>query len=184
MKLKSSAIVHFIDPLSVIAQIEVLPGNIIADFGCGAGYFSIPLSQAVGKEGMVYSLDILPQALEIVESKAKIAGVSNIIAERANLEKERGSKLNDNSADWVILKDMLFQNKGKDAIIKEAHRVLKPRGKALLVEWSDKNFSIGPEKKLRIPTDDLLKSIKKNNFSVSKIINAGNFHYAMVIEKI
>lgn len=184
MELKSPDVVHFIDPLSVIAQLEIAPGNVIADFGCGAGYFSIPLSQAVGKEGMIYSLDILPQALETVESKAKLAGASNIITGRANLEKEKGSKLEDESADWVILKDMLFQNKKKDAIIKEAHRVLKPQGKALLVEWSDKNFPIGPEKKLRISADDLLVIIKKNNFSVNKIINAGNFHYAMVIEKL
>lgn len=183
MKTTSPFTTHFMDPLSIIAQLEIPRGSIVADFGCGAGYFSIPLSQTVGKKGMVYSLDILPQALESVESGAKIAGINNIVTRRANLENNEGSGLNENSVDWVILKDILFQNKKKGVIIKEAYRVLKPKGKALIVEWSNKNFSVGPEKKLRISGEALLHFIRKNKFSVGKIIKAGNFHYAMVVEK-
>lgn len=175
--------VHFMDPLRIIAQLEIPQGSIVADFGCGAGYFSIPLSQAVGKEGMVYSLDVLPQALESVESRARIMGINNIVIRRANLENNEGSELDENSVDWVILKDILFQNRKKGAIIKEACRVLKPEGKALIVEWSDKNFSVGPEKKLRISEEAILNLIRKNKFSVKKRIKAGNFHQAMVIEK-
>ncbi len=183
MKIIYPSAVRFIDPLRIITRMEIFEGSIIADFGCGAGYFSIPLSQAAGKGGLVYSLDILPQALEAVESKAKLMGINNIVTRRVNLENKRGSEINENSVDWVILKNMLFQNKKKNAIIKEACRVLKPKGKALIVEWSDKNFSVGPEKKLRISKKALLNLIRKHKFSVKKIIEAGNFHQAIVIEK-
>ena len=49
--------VKFIDPLDVIAQMELKEGISIADFGCGTGYLSIPLAKKIGKEGKVYSLD-------------------------------------------------------------------------------------------------------------------------------
>ncbi len=176
-------IVRFTDPSRLINQLEISPGSVAADFGCGAGFFSIPLAQAVGENGTIYSLDVLPAALEAVESKAKTLGIANITAKRANLENENGSGLSENSVDWVIMKDMLFQNGNKEAILKEAHRILKPGGKSLIVEWSDKNLSIGPEKNLRIPSEKLVELVRQRKFSVEKILDAGEFHYAMVIAK-
>lgn len=180
---KTPALFHFVDPVAVVKQLKIPKGSVVADFGCGAGYFSIPLAEEIGKEGIVYSLDVLPQALESVESRAKVAGTTNIITRRVNLEKNEGSKLDKNSIDWVIIKDMLFQNSGKDAILKEAHRLLKPQGKAFIMEWNDKNFSVGPEKKLRVPLGELQKLVRKHKFSIEEEINAGDFHYALVVKK-
>jgi ubiquinone/menaquinone biosynthesis C-methylase UbiE len=174
---------QFIDPLFIIAQMEIIPGNIIADFGCGAGYFSIPLSQSVGKDGKIYAFDVLPQALESVESRAKLAGISNIITKRVNLENKKGSGLENESVDWVIIKDMLFQNHKKELILEEARRILKPEGKVLVIEWDEQNLAIGPEKKLRISAKELAKMIEKQKFSMEKVIKAGNFHYALVVAK-
>ena len=100
----------FLDPKEIIKQINVPEGSTVADFGCGSGFFSLAFAEAIGEEGKVYSLDILPSALESVESKAKLQGLTNIIPQRVNLEKEGGSKLSPESVDWVIMKDMLFQN--------------------------------------------------------------------------
>lgn len=182
-KTASPMIVRFTDPSRLISQLEISPGSVAADFGCGAGFFSIPLAQTVGKNGTVYSLDVLPAALEAVESKAKTLGIANIITKRANLENEDGSGLPENSVDWVIMKDILFQNGNKEAILKEAYRILKPKGKSLIVEWSDKNLSIGPEKNLRVSSKMLTELVRQKKFSVEKILDAGEFHYAMVIAK-
>ena len=54
--------VKFIDPSAVIAQMDLKQGETIADFGCGTGYFSIPLAQKIGEEGKVYSLDVAGKA--------------------------------------------------------------------------------------------------------------------------
>ena len=77
----------------------------------------------------------------------------------------------------------LFQNGNKEAILKEAYRILKPGGKSLIVEWSDKNLSIGPEKNLRISSKALVELVRQQKFSVEKILDAGEFHYAVVIVK-
>jgi ubiquinone/menaquinone biosynthesis C-methylase UbiE len=175
--------VKFSDPSLVISQMGVEKGSLIADFGCGSGYFSLPLAKLIGEEGKVDCLDILPQALESVESKAKLMGINNITVKRVNLEKEKGSGLADESLDWVILKDMLFQNKNKDIIFQEAYRVLKPGGKSLVLEWNENDSSIGPDRKLRIPRSEMVKLIKENKFTIEKEVNAGDFHYAMVIVK-
>src|SRR5665647_3220541 len=90
----------FLDPNAIIAQLDVQRGSIVADFGCGPGYFSLPFAKTVGENGRVYSLDILPQVLETISGKAKNSWVTNIITSRVNLEKENGSKLETNSVDW------------------------------------------------------------------------------------
>ena len=173
----------FLDPSEIIAQLDVQRGNIVADFGCGPGYFSVPFAKAVSEDGKVYALDVLPQALETVASKAKNSGINNIVTSRVNVEKEKGSKLENECVDWVIMKDMLFQNKNKDIIIAEAYRILKSGGKVIVTEWNQKNFSIGPEKEIRIPIEELKKIFIDQKFSVEKDVEAGDFHYAFIAVK-
>lgn len=179
----SSFGVRFVDPQTIIGQLDFGPGMAVADFGCGAGYFSLPIAQKIGKEGIVYSLDILPQKLESVESRAKNLGLANIVTKQVNLEKEGGSKLDSESMDWVILKDILFQNKDKGQILAEARRVLKTGGKALVVEWKPDDASLGPSSELRISEEALIKLAEHCNFGILKKIDAGNFHYALVLVK-
>jgi len=173
----------FLDPSEIIAQLDIQSNNVVADFGCGPGYFSMPFAKAVGEDGKVYALDVLPQVLETVASKAKNLGISNIITSRVNVEKEKGSKLENEYVDWVIMKDMLFQNKNKNIIIAEAYRILKPGGKVIVTEWNQNNFSIGPEKEIRIPVSELKKMFIDQKFSVEKDVAAGDFHYAFVAVK-
>ncbi|HEX8974515.1 MAG TPA: class I SAM-dependent methyltransferase [Patescibacteria group bacterium] len=190
METMSDGIGKFLDPKAIIAQLDVEIGSYAADFGCGPGYFSLPFSKAVGFNGKVFALDVLPQALETVESKAKTSGIGNILTKRVNLEKENGSQLEAESLDWVIIKDILFQNQNKEAIAREAYRILKNQGKALVVEWDQKACelspdapTIGPECALRISEAELEKMFTDCGFKIAKKIDAGNFHCAFVAEK-
>ena len=175
--------VKFIDPSIIVGQLGLEKGITVADFGCGSGYFSLPVAQTIGSDGVLYALDVLPSALESIESRAKIMGLTNIIIKRVNLEKENGSKLEGNSLDWIILKDMLFQNAMKDIILAETYRVLKSGGRMLVVEWNEYDSSMGPEQKLRIKKDDMIVLIQAQKFSIEREVSAGNFHYALVVRK-
>jgi ubiquinone/menaquinone biosynthesis C-methylase UbiE len=175
--------VKFINPETIIDQLEFANGMRIADFGCGTGYFTFPMAKKVSPDGMVWALDVLPQKIETVESQAKLSGVTNIITKRVNLENEKGSTLSKESVDWVILVNMLFQNSNKDAIFSEAKRVLKKNGKILLIEWDEKDFLIGPEKKLKVSKEEMLGIVKKNSLEVIKDIETSNFHYGFILKK-
>lgn len=174
---------NFLNPQDIIGQVSIEVGSKVADFGCGAGFFSLAFADAVGPEGTVYALDVLKSALESVQSRARIKGHTNLVAKRVNLEKVGGSGLEPDSLDWVVVKDMLFQNKGKDIILKEAHRVLKPGGRAMVIEWNEKAAGLGPEAALRVNEVDLEKTLAGAGFIIDKKINAGNFHYGFVVSK-
>lgn len=183
MEQTTNPVGKFLDPLAIIAQLEIAKGAVVADFGCGPGYFTFPFSEAIGKDGIVYSFDILPHILESVAGKAKFLGVNNIITKRANLENVSGTKLQDSSVDWVILKDILFQNQKKEQMIDESHRILKSGGNVLVIEWNSSETAIGPSQEMRIEKERLEKMFTDANFSIQKNIDAGAFHYAFVAKK-
>lgn len=173
----------FADPSAIVSQLHVEPGSKVADFGCGSGFFSFEFARQIGSEGMVYALDILPSALEAVNSRAKILNLSNISTKQVNLEREGGSSLAEQSMDWVVIKDILFQNKDKNIILREVSRVLKPGGHAILMEWSPKETLVGPDKGLRISPEELRALVESVNLAVEKELNVGGFHYAFLVKK-
>lgn len=173
----------FVEPKAVIRTLAVAAGDTVADFGAGSGYFSFEFAQAVGNEGKVYALDVLPSALEAIAGRAKVLGLSNIVAQRCNLERENGSGLAPASVDWVIAKDVLLQNKDKSVILREVARILKPAGKALIIEWDPSESIVGPERELRIKPTELRSLIEASGLSIEAEPPVGGFHYAFVVKK-
>ncbi|MFA6047496.1 MAG: class I SAM-dependent methyltransferase [Parcubacteria group bacterium] len=175
----------FLNPEKIVKEMEIKPGMIIADFGCGTGYFCFPLAQKVGKGGKIYAIDILNSKLETVASQAKLSGINNIITSRANLEATEGSKLQKESVDWVILVNMLFQNnsEGKKKIMQEAKRVLKKGGNILVIEWDKDKSTIGPEKTIRVSKDEMMRIAREYGLGIATEIPVSDFHYGMILAK-
>lgn len=181
--MREDAPAGFLDPGKMLDHVHVQAGNTVADFGCGAGHFSFEAARRVGDEGTVWAFDVLPSALEAVESAVQINNIKNVTARRADLERDHGSGLEDGSVDVVIAKDILFQNDGKDKILGEAHRVLKENGELLVIEWSVENTALGPVEKLRIPSEKLKELVKAGGFFIEEELPAGDYHEAIVARK-
>ena len=173
----------FVDPDSVVGQLKIVNGMKVADFGCGAGYFSLALAKKVGEDGVVYAFDIVPEKLEATTSSAKNNNLANIVTQRANLENANGSKLDSGSIDLVVLKDMLFQNKKKKDILAEAARVLRAGGQALVIEWNMYNNALGPDQEMRISKEALADIARSAGLGEVSKIDAGNFHYGVLFAK-
>ncbi|OGI16154.1 MAG: hypothetical protein A3E38_00915 [Candidatus Moranbacteria bacterium RIFCSPHIGHO2_12_FULL_54_9] len=173
----------FADPSAIVNQLNVELGSKVADFGCGSGFFSFEFAKQIGAEGVVYAFDVMPSALEAVASRAKTLNLGNITTKRANLEQANGSGLEPQSMDWVVIKDILFQNKDKDIILREVSRVLKPGGHAILMEWNPKETLVGPDASLRVSPEQLRVLVEAVDLAVEKELNVGGFHYAFLVKK-
>lgn len=169
----------FIRPDDVLDKLDIHNDMNIADFGCGAGYFTILVAKRVGSGGTVYAIDVLESALDAVRGRARLFSILNIETIRANLEKENGSLLKNASMDMVILANVLFQCKDKHAILKEAKRVIRKEGKIVVVEWND-DAIIGPSANERISKNELKQMAKSLDLVLEKEFNAGISHYGLV----
>ena len=166
-------------PDEVLLNLDIKKGMKIADFGCGAGYFTILLAKMVDKDGTVYAVDVQQSALESVEGRARIDSILNIETIRGDLERENGSKLESKSIDMVMLANILFQSKSKDAILKESKRVLTQNGRLVVIEWKD-DSRFGPKLGYRVSKEELKKIVKAAGFVLEKEFNAGSSHYGLV----
>ncbi|NDV18851.1 methyltransferase domain-containing protein [Pseudodesulfovibrio sp. JC047] len=60
----------------------VEPGMQVVDTGCGTGFFSLALARMVGRTGTVTAVDLQAEALEVLQDKARQAGLNHIIKTR------------------------------------------------------------------------------------------------------
>ncbi len=112
------------DVESILRDVGVKKGQTVLDYGCGIGSFTFPASKIVGKNGMVYGLDIHPMIIKIIEKKVKRKAISNI----KTIQSKRETNLPDKSIDFVFLYDVLPFIKDKEKLIRELHRILKSDG--------------------------------------------------------
>jgi ubiquinone/menaquinone biosynthesis C-methylase UbiE len=115
------------DPVAVLRMLKdagVQPGMSVLDFGCGPGRYAVPAARIVAREGVVYSVDLHPLAIKMVENTAEKERLRNLHAIRSDC----GTGLPFGSIDIVLLYNALHDVADKEAVLKELHRVLKPQG--------------------------------------------------------
>jgi cyclopropane fatty-acyl-phospholipid synthase-like methyltransferase len=65
-------------PERILAEIGIMQGMTVLDFGCGPGSFSLAAARLTGHMGKVYAMDIDVHAINCVDKAAKHHGVENI----------------------------------------------------------------------------------------------------------
>ena len=106
--------------------------QIVADLGCGPGYYALALAESVGAKGQVYAVDSDEKAIRAVERKATKRRYHNIeahVSSAANL-----SFIEDELVDFVLADGLLCSMAPQDhqSAVNEIKRILKPNGKAFL----------------------------------------------------
>ena len=173
----------FSDPKNNIKQLGLTEGMSVADFGSGAGHYTLALSQVLGDTGRVYAIDIQKTLLQKIKNIASTENRHNIDILWGDMEQVGGTKLADNSTDAVVLANDLFQVEEKNNVAMEIRRILKPGGKLMVVDWADSFGGIGPA-----GADIVVESTAKKLFEdiglrfISRF-DEGEHHYGLIFKK-
>ena len=65
--------------VTYIKELGIQAGQILVDFGCNAGHYTIPAARVVGSEGTVYAIDQEKTAIDQLMKSAQNEGLDNII---------------------------------------------------------------------------------------------------------
>ena len=65
-------------PPDIIEALDLKPGNVVVDLGCGSGYFTLKLSSPVGRSGRVVAEDIRRLPLMFLWVRAAQRGEHNV----------------------------------------------------------------------------------------------------------
>lgn len=111
---------------------DELAGLAVLDLGCGTGRDCFVLSQLVGERGRVVGVDATPAHIEFAMSHstwhAEKFGYGNTDFKRGTIEDLAALELADDSFDVIVSNCVINQCEGKEAVLREAFRVLRPGG--------------------------------------------------------
>jgi len=108
----------------VLKSVGIARGQTVVDYGCNVGRFTLPAAGIVGPEGKVYALDIDTTALQTLRSRADAQGLDNIEIIAVQDERDPLLALRE-TADVVLLFDVLQVVNDKQALMKKIHSMLK-----------------------------------------------------------
>jgi SAM-dependent methyltransferase len=107
------------------ALINLQPGQTVLDLGSGGGIDVLLSAKRVGPTGKVYGLDMTDEMLALARKNQQEAGVTNVEFLKGTIE---AIPLPDQSVDVIISNCVINLSTDKDAVLREAFRVLKPGG--------------------------------------------------------
>ena len=112
------------------------------DAGCGIGLQCLLLLEAVGTDGHIVGLDILPELLAYATTMVNKAGLAGQIKFREGSVSHL--PFEDDSFDWAWSADCSGYPAGDlSPILSELIRVVKPGGKIFILGWSSQQFLPG-----------------------------------------
>ena len=108
------------------ALVHLEPGQIVLDLGSGGGIDVLLSAKRVGPTGKAYGLDMTDEMLALARENQTKSGATNVEFLKGTIE---AIPLPANSVDVIISNCVINLSGDKDAVLREAFRVLKPGGR-------------------------------------------------------
>lgn len=134
-------------PTMMRQQLQIKPGMVVCDMGCGNGYHTLPLARMVGETGKVYAVDVQPQMIEMLKKNIESAGLKNIVPINGLYH---DPKLPPNTCDLILMVDVYHEFSHPVQMLAAMRAALKPEGQIVLCEFraEDAEVPIKPEHKM------------------------------------
>ncbi len=128
-------------------KLKIKPGMTLCDMGSGNGYHTLPMAEAVGKEGKVYAVEVQSEMIEMLRQRAEGKGLTNIVSILGEMDDPR---LPLASCDMILLVDVYHEFSHPESMLAGMKKALKPEGVIVMVEFraEDDSVPIKPEHKM------------------------------------
>jgi ubiquinone/menaquinone biosynthesis C-methylase UbiE len=168
----------FENPDVILSEAGVKPGQVVADIGCGTGFFTIPLAKYVWKTGKVFALDTSPTMIRELRKRTKhLKQVKPIYTKENRFPLEKGS------IDFILLVNMVHELEDWKLFFKEVRRVLKRGGRVCIVDFKKKKMDFGPPFEARLTRDRLKEMLRMSGFNRMKSLSPLPLHNGLVAVK-
>lgn len=139
-------------PELVIKALGLRQGEVVADLGCGTGYFSWRLGRQVGERGLVYGVEIQPEMLQLLDTKMRERGALNVTGVLGTPQDPNLPE----PVDLVLMVDVYHELSHPAEMMEAICERLKSGGRLALVEYRAEDPKV-PIKPLHKMTEAQIK---------------------------
>ncbi len=156
----------YVDPIDVLALLDIPAGGVVVDFGAGTGLYTVEIAER-RPDAQVIALDEQPTMLERIRAKPR-ASRRNIEVRLPDVIPARAG-----TVDRVLGLNVLHELDDED--FRAIASLLRPDGVAVLIDWNPGvERPRGPDAKHLYDTDDARALLERFGFDVTP---AGDFPY-------
>ncbi len=146
-------------PARLLGSLGIQPSQAVLDMGCGPGFWTLPLAEIVGAEGIVWALDVSPEMLDALAQRHPPAQVRALLSELPRIN------LPDASVDWIWGAFVVHEVGSLADLVKEMRRVLRPGGRIGVLDWRpDAVHDDGPPRHHRLDPETIRRALREGGF--------------------
>src|SRR3569833_913907 len=143
----------------MLGSLKLKPGETVVDMGCGNGFYTVPLSKLVGREGRVLAVDVQPEMLTLLRANLRKQNNTN---NKPLLGELWNPRLPDGEVDMILLVDVYHEFSHPVHMLAAMHKSLKPGGRLALVEFREEDAAVPIKPEHKLSKAQILKEIPPN----------------------
>jgi len=162
------------NPSLVLNKLGSLDDKIVADLGCGTGYFTFPIAKKAKK---VIAIDIEQQFLDYIEDRKLEASPEIADKIETRLTVEDNPKLLPKEVNDVLMVNVYYYLKNRVQYMKKVKNGLIKDGILILVDFKAGDLPVGPAEH-KVSVQKVVSDLKKAGFKVIDIdLNSLQYQY-------
>jgi ubiquinone/menaquinone biosynthesis C-methylase UbiE len=167
-------------PGVVIDALGLRVGEVVADLGAGAGYFTFRIAPRVGETGRVLAVEIQDEMLETIRRRAAALKVTNVEEIKAT---ETDPKLPAGSIDLVLMVDVYHELAYPFEVMTKVHEALKPGGWVVFVEYRKEDPKIPIKEVHKMSVHQLKKEMSAVGLTQVRTVETLPLQHIVIFEK-
>ena len=149
----------------LLEALQIKPGQTICDLGCGNGFYTLELARRVGPEGTVYAVDIQPQMLRLLVTRARQEKIFNI---KPVLGTFIDPRLPKGEVDLVFCVDVYHEFSHPEKMLKRIRESLSDGGQIVLAEFRGEDATVPIKPLHKMTKAQVKKELEPNGFVLQR----------------
>lgn len=167
-----------LDPEKVFAELRLQPDTVFLDVACGAGNYSLAAAEFIGPEGAIHAVDLWKEGIAAMRERIDQLALTQIHAEVGDVS--RRLPMEDESVDVVLMATVLHDlvaDGTAEGTLREIGRVLRPKGRLVIIEFDKIESEPGPPAAIRLSPGEVEEIVSPYGFYEEHIKAVGPTTY-------